>query len=124
MEKIIASLLFVGLNAGTYTVFVFDERLKINKQRKIFFYSFFAVASIVCFISGNQSLGLIRPSISLLLMYFVVLGMYKYFFSKFFELRGETFPETIKKIVVFGLAPVFTLVATVIQILLVYNVLD
>ena len=122
--EILASILFVGLNAGTYTIFVFDERLKIDKRRKIYFYSFFAVASILCFASGNPSLALIRPSISLLLMYFVVLGAYKFFFSKFFELRGQTFPETLKKIVVFGLAPVFTLVATVIQILLVYNALD
>jgi hypothetical protein len=122
--EILASILFVGLNAGTYTIFVFDERLKIDKRRKIYFYSFFAVAGILCFASGNPSLRLVGSSISLLMIYFLVLGMYKFFFSKFFELRGQTFPETIKKIVVFGLAPVFTLVATVIQILLVYNALD
>lgn len=122
--EILASILFVGLNAGTYTVFVFDERLKIDKRGKIYFYSFFAVASILCFASGNPSLRLVGSSISLLVMYFMVLGMYKFFFSKFFELRGQAFPETLKKIVVFGLAPIFTLVATVIQILLVYNALD
>jgi hypothetical protein len=108
MEKILIGLLFVGLNTGTYTMFVLDERLNVSKRLKKIFFSFFAVASIFCFASGSQDLRQVGPSIFLLLVCLIGLSMYKFFFSKFFEQKGTAFPQTIKKIVVFGLLPVYS----------------
>jgi hypothetical protein len=123
MEKILIALLFIGLNTGLYLIFVLDEQLRIDKRVKILFFVSLAVVGIFAIVSDSQSLGLIRMSIVLLLLYLIGLGLYKFFFLRYFEQKKMEFPKLIKKIVLFGILPIYTLFVTASQILLVFKII-
>jgi hypothetical protein len=117
MEKIMLGLLFIFLNVGLYLVIVLDDRLRIRRNLKMGFFLFFIVIYIVWEIAKLPYLDIMRISISLLGLYLIGAVIMR-FILKFFQQKNEKVERIIRTIVFFGVMPIYTLMTTIVQILL------
>ena len=115
------SLLFVVLNIGMYFSFASGGRLRLKGKSKIAFFGIFILFSVIWTISDNPDLQLIRISIFLAMNYVFGYFGYRYFFLRYFKSKNMEFPKIIKQTLRFFLIPLYTIGATIVQIILLFE---
>lgn len=115
------SLVFIVLNVGLYFAFASSDHLRLKGKIKIAFFAIFILLSIVWVVSDNPDLQLIRISDFLLMNYVLGYLGYRYFFLPYFRNRNMEFPQMIRQALAYFLIPLYTIGATVVQIMLLFE---
>jgi len=113
MEKLLTTLIIVVLNFGLYAVFCF----KTSKTAKKVFSIVFLVTILFFEIVEGQYLDLIRISYLLLGLYLMGYVILKFIIYKFLERNNIGFYGVIRKIIIFFILPLYTLMVTAFQVL-------
>lgn len=123
MENLLIAALFVFLNFGLYAVFIMREQLGVSKKGSIAFFVLFTVFVAFGMMSENTNLELIRMNFNLLIMYLLGLLLFRFMFPMLLKQQGKTFPIKLKSLIKKYIISGFTVLSTVVQILILYGVL-
>ena len=122
MEKLFLALTYVVLNIGLYVLFASSLASRFSKVVKVVFVIVFILTCILLGVLGGDIAEESHLSFSLLVFYFIGYVLYK-FGLPFFESQGISISKKLRTNLVVLFLGAFTLFATVVQLLMLYDLL-
>lgn len=119
MEKLFLLILFISINFGLYWVFVVRRQLKVV----IAFLVFFLILVFIGTKSTNSDFQLIIMNFNLMMLYLLGLIVFKVLFPIILKFKNRSFPEGIRDFIRRYLVSGLTIVATLVQILMLFELL-